>query len=307
MLLQKEFPTLKSFELPSYKISYSKKGNNLILKLFLKIPSIFFAIQKEKKLVKKIIENEQISGIISDNRLGVFHKKIPSVYITHQLNVLSGFTTFLTSKVHQKIIKQFTECWIPDFKEEPNFSGKLGHLEFTDLHLKYIGILSRFKFKKLPKKYDIIVILSGPEPQRTLLEKTLFNELKNIEKKVLVVRGVFNSETVFNQNPSIEVVNYLTSKLLEEAINQSDLVIARSGYTTIMDLAVLGKKVFFIPTPGQKEQEYLAKFLADKKNIPFVKQNNFKIEILNQEIDFKGFEKIDSKLDSSIFSLFEGE
>ena len=169
LLLQKEFPLLKSYTLPSYHIKYTKSSKYLKLKLLLSVPSIISAVKKEEKMVAEIVEKEQLSGIISDNRFGVYRADIPSVYITHQLNVLSGTTTFITSKIHQKIIKKFTECWVPDFNDEQNLSGNLGHLNNTKINIKYIGPLSRFKKQELALKYDLTVLLSGPEPQRTLL------------------------------------------------------------------------------------------------------------------------------------------
>jgi len=306
-LLQKEFTILKSYQLPSYTIKYSKKGSNLKRKLFLHIPKILSAVKKEKKLVKQLIEKENICGIISDNRFGVVSKKIPSVYITHQLNVLSGKTTGITSKTHQKIIQQFTECWVPDIEEEPNFSGKLGHLKNSTLNVKYIGILSRFQPKKAEIKYHLLVLLSGPEPQRTLLENKLLQELKNYTGKILFVRGVISEEKIKKTPTNFTVVNYLLAKELEKAIHQSNIVISRSGYTTIMDLAVLGKKAFFIPTPGQLEQEYLAEIFHQKKITPFAKQHQFTLNSLSKLEKYTGFKCTKSKVDFNLFQLFKSK
>ena len=60
-------------------------------------------------MIKKWVKKYAIEGIISDNRLGVFSKKIPSVFITHQLNVMTGNTTWITSKIHQHIIKKYKD------------------------------------------------------------------------------------------------------------------------------------------------------------------------------------------------------
>ena len=149
MRLKKEFPHLNAFELPSYNILYSKKSNGFKLKFLKASPRILQTIRREKKQVEQLIESENIEGIISDNRFGVRHSKIPSVYITHQLNVLSGKTTWFSSKWHQKIIKKFDECWVPDFEYEPNLSGQLGHPKEKIAHVKYIGPLSRFKKEAL--------------------------------------------------------------------------------------------------------------------------------------------------------------
>lgn len=304
-MLQKEFPLLKSYTLPSYNIKYSKSGKNLKFKLLLSIPSVIAAVKKEHKIVAQIIKKEGIVGSISDNRFGVYNSNIPAVYITHQLTVLSGKTTGITSKTHQKIIKNFDECWVPDVENEPNFSRNLGHLKINDLNLKYLGILSRFKSEKCALKYDLLIVLSGPEPQRTLLEEKLLLELKNYKGKVLFVRGTLEKKTILEVSKNIQIKNYLLTETLEKALNESEIIIARSGYSTIMDLAVLGKKAFFIPTPGQFEQEYLAQTLKEKLIAPYSNQNDFSLEKLNEIVNYTGFKKTTSNIDLNHFLLFE--
>lgn len=306
LLLQKEFPLLKSVELPSYNISYPKKGRGLAFKLLPQLPHIISAIKKEHKIVSRIIDNEKISGIISDNRFGVYSKKVPSVYITHQLNVLSGKTTIITSKIHHLFIKKFDECWVPDAEGISNFSGALSHLKNRCFNLKYLGILTRFQPKQCEIKYDLLLLLSGPEPQRTLLENKLLNELQQFNSRIFLVRGVFSNSEITAPN-NIKIVNYLLANELNEAINQSKLVIARSGYSTIMDLAALGKKAFFIPTPGQFEQEYLAKRLQEKGIAPYAEQDEFRAAKLSDLTNFSGFKKITSTVDLELFKLFEGK
>jgi hypothetical protein len=147
-LLRKEFPQLTILELPSYEIKYAKKGHLFKWKIAKNAPKILKAVKNERKIVKEWIQEHNISGIISDNRFGVVSKKIPSVFITHQLNVLSGTTTYFTSVIHRNWIKKFNECWVPDIKGKPNLSGKLGHLKKTKLKIRYIGVLSRFSKKE---------------------------------------------------------------------------------------------------------------------------------------------------------------
>jgi UDP:flavonoid glycosyltransferase YjiC (YdhE family) len=306
-LLQKEFPLLKSVELPPYNIIYPKNGKHLIFKLLLQFPHIISAIKKERKTVSQLIDRENIAGIISDNRFGVYSKKVPSVYITHQLNVLSGKTTIVTSKIHQQFINKFDECWVPDEEENTNFSGDLGHLKKPRFNLKYLGILSRFQPKHHEIKYDLLLLLSGPEPQRTLLENILLKELQYFKGKILMVRGVLNNTSEIKAPNNFNIVNYLLANELEEAINQSNAVIARSGYSTIMDLSALGKKAFFIPTPGQFEQEYLAKRLQENSVAPYAKQDEFTAVKLGDLTNFSGFTKVTSTVDLELFKLFEGK
>lgn len=304
-LLRKEFPNLKSFKLPSYQIEYARKGKFLKLELLVRIPKIARAVREEKNYTREIVENENIEGIISDNRLGVLSNKIPCVYISHQLNVLSGITTWITSKSHQKFIQKFNECWVPDFRNEPNLSGKLGHLNTEKFKIKYIGILSRFKPIKLAIKYDLLVVLSGPEPQRTLIEQRLLKELAYFKGEILFVRGLVSTDEYMGTTPeNMRLVNYMLSNELEQAFNESSLVITRSGYSTIMDLAALGKKAFLIPTPGQTEQEYLAKKFQLSSVAPQISQHKFTLDNLNDLEYYTGFEFLENEVDPDLFELF---
>ncbi len=307
-MLQKEFPHLQSLELPSYHIEYAKNGAFFKWKMIKNSPKMIDAILQEKKTIRQWIDEYDIAGIISDNRLGVYSKKIPSVFITHQLNVLTGNTTWISSKVHQHIIKKFNQCWIPDVETKPNLSGKLGHLENPEENIKYIGPLSRLHRKPTDKKYDLMVILSGPEPQRGMLEEQLTQEMGQFKGKVVFIKGKIEPEQKIEQVSNVTYYNFMNTEQLENTFNESEIVLCRSGYTTIMDLAQLGKKAFFIPTPGQYEQEYLAKKLKKEGLVPFAKQEDFKIENL-LEIDlFKGLKNFGTAITwNKLFCLFEGK
>lgn len=307
-LLKKEFPNVETVELPSYNITYAKKGQYFKLKLLKDSPKLVQTIKAEKKVTKQIIENFNIDGIISDNRLGVHSKKIPSVFITHQLQVLSGNTTWLSTKMHQKIIRKFNECWVPDHKEEPSLSGKLGHCKDVDIPLQYIGALSRFERQATEIKYDILVLLSGPEPQRSILEHSLLEAFKDDSRTILFIKGIIEEKQTVTQLNNLTVYNYMTGKELEDAINQSELIVSRSGYTTVMDLSILGKKAFFIPTPGQFEQEYLAERLQHLNLVPFCKQDDFTLDKLNITPEFKGLDGFKNTTDFGyLFKLFQSE
>ncbi len=304
-LLKKEFPQLQVLELPSYNITYSKKANSFKLKLIKDSPSLLKTIKREKNVTESLIKSENISGIISDNRFGVRDKNIPSAFITHQLRVLSGSTTWLSSKFHQKIISKFDECWVPDHTGTRNLSGDLGHIEGFESSIKYLGPLSRFEKKDLQKKYDLLVVLSGPEPQRSFLEVKLLDELQSYNGKICFVKGLIENEQRKTQINHITTYNFMASKELETALNESKLVLSRSGYTSIMDYAKLEKKAFLIPTPGQFEQEYLARKFKEERVAPSCKQNDFKIEILNEIDNYSGFKYLQYDLNyKKLFGLF---
>lgn len=303
-LLKKEFPNLESIKLPSYQIKYPKKGTFFKIKLISRLPLITRAINQEYNLTQKLIEKYALCGIISDNRLGVRSNKVPSVIITHQLNVLSGATTFLSSYLHRKFINKFDECWIPDEKEPNSLAEQLSYSKKIK-NKRYVGFLSRFKQQSVSKKYDLLVLLSGVEPMREILEKKLIAELKNYSGKVLFIKGKIEQHQQKKEVGNITFYNFLLSDELECAINESELIIARSGYSTIMDLAKLGKKAFFIPTSGQSEQEYLARNLKQKGIAPFSSEKNFKIGMLQEVESYKGFEGVISLKKKDLFNLFK--
>lgn len=308
VLLKKEFPDLLAEELPSYNIEYGKSPNLLKWKLFLESPRIIQAIKAEKKHTKCLVEKYNLNGIISDNRLGVHYNHLKNVFITHQLNVLSGNTTWLSSKLHQKYIRKFDECWVPDLPGSKNLSGVLGHMKKTPEEVKYMGPLSRFRKKVLPQKYKVMIILSGPEPQRTYLEKILQKEFKDTSENTLFVRGVLEDNALILEetNPNLIIRNYLFGEDLEEALNSSEVIVCRSGYTSIMDLSKLEKKAFLIPTPGQFEQKYLAERLDKLGIAPYCSQEEFKISELERLKSFSGFRDFGFVTDfSTLFALFE--
>ena len=303
--LQKEFPDLESIELPSYGISYAK---NLKASLLLQVPKIVKAVRKEQRVIHKYLEkNTDVVGVISDNRFGVRSNIVPSVYITHQINVFSGLTTVISSNTHQKLIKKFDECWIPDSKYN-QLSGFLSQSRNQKINLKYIGVLSRFKNESLPILNDVLVILSGVESQRKSLEEKILLELKDHKGKVVLVQGKIEKEQTVKIQKGIKTYNYLLSSDLEKEINQSKLIICRSRYSSIMDLAVLHKKAFFIPTSNQPEQEYLATYLKEQNLAPFCKEEDFNLEQLTQVENYKGLTTTtNNKLDVSLLGLFKCE
>ncbi|MGJ8761485.1 MAG: glycosyltransferase [Polaribacter sp.] len=299
--LRKEFPSLEYIEIPAYNISYHR---NLKLGLLLQIPQVLKAVREEHKIINNfILKNTDVVGVISDNRFGVRSSLVPSVYITHQINVLSGITTFFTSYFHQKIIKKFNECWIPD-NNGSQFSGKLSSTK-NNINLKFIGVLSRFKKQASAQNIDILIIFSGPEPNRTLLENKLISAFKNDSRNIVFVLGKVEATQKRWTLKNSTFYNYLLSEELQKLINSSKIVICRSGYSSIMDLAVLDKKVFFIPTEHQPEQEYLASFLESKKLAPFSNMKDFVKEDISKIENYKGLKTTETILDSGLFRLFE--
>lgn len=306
LLLQKEFPALETVELPAYHITYPKDGRHFKWKMLFKFPQFKKTMAEENKLVVQLVEQGRIQGIISDNRFAVRNSGVPSVYITHQVGVLSGSTSFISRKWHQNIIKKFDACWVPDVADKAaNLSGKLGHPK-KPFPVHYMGPLSRMQKKNLPKTIAVLLLLSGPEPQRSLFEEKLKSIFAESEKEILLVRGLVEKTQQWGRYGNIKTVNFLQSNELETVINTSEIVVSRSGYTTLMDLCALGKAAFFIPTPGQFEQEYLAKRLNDLKIAPSCEQADFNLKKLQEISSYKGMGTLVQQAAdfSGLFSLF---
>ena len=290
-LLQKEFPELVFLPLMGYKMHYSNIKFLLPLSLFIQLPKLLRRIYYEHKWLKKTIKDYNINVVISDNRPGLYHSIIPCIYITHQLKIKTGnrFTELIAQKIHYFFINRYITCWVPDNELENNLAGVLSHPEhLPKTPVQYLGPLSRFEKIKIEKIYDYLILISGPEPQRTVFEKLMLKELIKTPGKALLVRGLPGNEKLITYSDErVEIHNHLTAMELNKAIQQSGIIISRSGYTTVMDLITLQQRAILIPTPGQTEQEYLAEYLMQKKIFFTTPQNNFSLkDVLNEIIDF---------------------
>ncbi len=293
-LLKEQYPNLTFFELPGYNISYAV-GKNAAFHALLQTPKILKTIAAENKEIASIAQQENIDLIISDNRYGVRNENIKSIFICHQIALQAPnslrFMNPIFLKLHLRQIHKFDALWIPDEENKTNLSGKLSHgISFKIPHT-FIGIQSRFSnFVKTISfidelEFEILVVLSGPEPQRSFLETELKKKLNNRSVKVLLIKGKTTEQKIETEN-NITTINYLNTNDLFTALQKAQTIICRSGYSTVMDLAVLGKKAILIPAEGQTEQEYLAETLSQKKYAVLCKQNTLDIEKAFKELDY---------------------
>lgn len=296
-LLQKEFPEVRFVELKGYQLKYAKKNWQTVLKIIFQIPKILISVNRENRFLQRFLKHENIQIIISDNRYGFYSSKIFSVFITHQLFIKTPFgkrVENILQKINYRFINKFTCCWVPDFEKENILAGELSHpLFFPKTPVHYIGLLSRFeKIEPSIIKNDVLIILSGPEPQRTIFENLLIQQLKINTQKIVFVRGLPGEKNTLNI-PGVEVYNHLSSTELNKIICSSEFIISRSGYSTVMDLVKLGSKSILIPTPAQTEQEYLASFLLKNKIACCVEQKNFSLQDAVENAKLFSYKKID--------------
>lgn len=304
-LLKKQFPGIPYYQLPTTKVTYSKKGAFLKYKLMSQAPKFIKGMAQERDEVQKIHQKEHLCGIISDNRFGIRLDEVPSIYITHQLKVLSGRTSFLSTSLHQSIISKFDQCWVPDYPVK-GLAGELS--EQTDAldNIKYIGPLSRFVKNTSEKKWDLVFVLSGPEPQRGYFEDTIMDQLASFSGSSLVIQGIIEEKQRKDKIGNITRINFMLQDELRDAIEAGKLIISRSGYSSVMDLEKIEAKAFFVPTPGQFEQEYLATYLEKKGIAGFSTQISFGLSKVLAGNGYVGFKhkKTPNKLDKSLFDVF---
>lgn len=286
-ILKTEFPGLVLVELSGYHINYSVSAKGFIWRIISQIPKIRASISYENKWLKKQLTLHDFDAIISDNRFGLHTRHRPCIFITHQLTIKSPFGRWserILQRWNYGHINRFTGCWVPDFPGENNISGQLSHpAKKPSIPLKYIGCLSRFiKNDTAEKKGHIIIILSGPEPQRRILENKLIDELIRYNGTADVIRGLPSSDTILPSTNHLRFYNHLPADELNKKMTEAEFVISRTGYSTVMDIIQLQKKSILIPTPGQTEQEYLARYLQQRKIAYCLQQDDF---LLNPSIE----------------------
>lgn len=295
-LLKQEFPQNEFLEIPGYEFRY-KRGRWLKWDIVFRIPFLLKQIRMENKWLRETTKNLKIKAVISDNRYGLFRDDLYCVFITHQLYIQSGFEsadgvydwkTKIGRWVRKRILKwnnrfigNFSVCWVPDQSGNFSIAGNLSHPPILPaVPVNYIGILSRFK--KIEKKIlanSLLILLSGPEPQRTDLENILLKQVAMLDIQTVVVRGLPGvTQPAAAINERIKIFNHLPSDELNGLLNESEFIVVRSGYSSIMDLLKLGKNAIIIPTPGQSEQEYLARYLHEKKWMYYSPQKGFDLQ-----------------------------
>ncbi len=289
-LLQKEYPQLKTFTLPSYAIDYPKNPFWFGWKMAWQSWGIRKTINKEKAALAEIVNHEPVDYILSDNRYGVYHPSAKNIFITHQLKLIMPagwrFAENWVCAILKKYVEQFDECWVPDDEGENNLSGSLSHGIQLTIPISFIGPLSRFSKMEVQPEYDALLLLSGPEPQRSILEKLWMEQIMADKdfftaKRLLLIRGLPQSAEQIDYLPhSVRVVNYANSDELNQYALASGKILCRAGYSTIMDLKVIEKTAVLVPTPGQTEQLYLAQHLASKGIGAFVQQDRINLKVV---------------------------
>lgn len=280
-ILHKRFPQCLFLPLDGYNVAYAKAKPAFALKLLCQLPHLISVTKLERKWLAEMIKEYKLDGVVSDNRFGLHNSQIPCVFITHQLHIRSGIGNFadaVLEKINYRKINNFNYCWVPDFDGQPNLAGTLSHpKKLPAINCNYIGPLSEtHQSSTMGQQGYVLFVISGPEPQRSIFEKIIFQQVANYEMLSIVVRGL----PVDTNTPTIKnaiIYNYLPKTEITQLMGGAKAVICRSGYTSVMDVNEMKAKCVFVPTPGQTEQEYLARHLHTSGFAPYFPQNKFNL------------------------------
>jgi len=308
-LLHEEFPFLTFVELPGYRVRYGKNRALTFLRLIASIPKILIRIKRENGWLRRFADHERPDLVLSDNRYGLYLPGTVTIFITHQLSIRTPFGKVadrLLQRINYSAIGRFSVCWVPDTagivcgqptaaEGAEGLAGELSHPKrMPPIPTKYIGWLSRMDAGPVPSEgwpemdFDVLVLLSGPEPQRTILEKMIITQAADCDCKMVLVRGLpggggrslaalRDGGALMTKAGNVVIYDHLPTGELERLMLRSEVVLSRPGYSTVMDLRRIGKKAIFVPTPGQTEQEYLGGYLAAKELGICVRQHAFSL------------------------------
>ena len=290
-LLQYYFPNASYVSIPRYGINYSKKAWLLPVALFFQLPKIALAIYREHQWLKT--NSHLFDCVISDNRYGLFNTQLTTTFVTHQLLVKAPFkwAENIIQKVQYFFINRFSECWVPDIADYPGYAADLSHPTIMPrIPVTYIGALSQFSIlnnkatNTLPVKYKYCFLLSGPEPQRTMLQNRIEIEAQKLSAASILIEGrPSDMPNHYQLRGSLTKLRYASGQDLLDIVMQSEFVVCRSGYSTLMELVPMHKKLILIPTPGQTEQMYLAEILAKNKLAITIDQSNFDLQKMHEK------------------------
>lgn len=284
--VQSIYPRLQYITLEGYNVSYSRSKYGMIPRIALQIPRLRKKIREEQVWLQETIKTLQIDAVLSDNRYGLYSKLVPCVFITHQLQVRTGYSRHLDRlllRLHYRFIEKFSHCWIVDEHTDNGLSGSLAHPPLLPkTRTDYIGLLSQCAGKEQTlrsgNEFYVLILLSGTEPQRSMFSELLWKKAIKSDRHIIFVEGSEKAVAPSRIPAHISYHKRLSADELSTAIETASIVICRSGYSSIMDLVALNKKAILIPTPGQTEQEYLARYLGQQKIFMVSDQKKFDIQ-----------------------------
>ncbi|MGE0078557.1 MAG: glycosyltransferase [Bacteroidales bacterium] len=305
--LQRYFPSINAIHFPSLKARYSRSSSQFFPLLWVALRLPFFNIFEHFLLIRLIRKNG-FNLVISDNRYGLWSRQIKTVIITHQLRVIPPSPFKWTLPVIEFMLKRwlgrFNNVVVPDYNDDRSISGLLSKPNGLE-NLHYIGPLSRFEDINIDvdfKGFELVVVVSGPEPQRTIFVDIAENLAVKWRLNCLIIEGNPENGVIPRVINGVWHVGHLPDLQFALAVKHAKYLVLRGGYSTVMDMLTLGISGLLVPTPGQTEQEYLAKYLSERNIFRFVTQKDLSVV----DIELMRAKKIDTVWrDKDSFDFFD--
>lgn len=269
-LLQEELgDAVRFLDWPDIPTSIASSSWRYYAKTVANIPQILATWREEKRQLAELLQRRSFDLIVSDHRFGLVTPEVPSYFITNSLRYIAPWRDPIVEATMEGFVARWLKpvrgVFIPD-DVESGLTGDMNHnLRFFPRERRiYLGLLSSIRKRNVTSDIDVFITISGPEPQRTMLQEKIFQQLPILEGRRVVVTLGQPGQDPPSTPPGVEVYNYLDRQQQEEMLNRSKLIVCRSGYSTITELALLGKRALLVPTPGQTEQLYLGQFLHER-------------------------------------------
>ena len=274
-IYQKDFPKAIFYETESLNWQWSGT-QSAVKEMFRQRKKWNRQLRSDQKLVEEIVIKHKVDSILSDNRYGLYHENIPSIILTHQLNLPTSLImkSFAQKKL-SRYLSPFHEIWVPDYIDhKKRLSGKLSEPpEKLQPKVHFIGPLCRFSWdEKHQEKTGTTILLSGPEPQRKKFLLDLLTSFSSDENLTIIAPQIYSDISLSEKQSWLENPDEVT---LQKVLKNSKTIISRAGYSTIMEIHKLqNTKKIIVPTPYQNEQNYLGKHLNGQWGFNTVNQKN---------------------------------
>ncbi len=270
------------YDIPDYPMLLSENARQFMAKSVIYWPMFIARMEAGLQCLQTILNKRPCDRIISDGRYDMYSRSVPSFFISHQMRIMNPLRIRMfetgSETFNLFFFKRFCGVIVPDYKED-SLSGDLSHRlrKIDENKLHYVGVLSDFKKKAMKKDIDYLISISGPEPQRTMFENALYEQIDDLKGNVVITLGKSEKQEAFKQKHA-QTYSFVPKDKREALLNRARLVVSRSGYSTIMDLAVIGAQALMVPTPGQIEQEYLGQYHNKKGTFYTVSQGKIHLK-----------------------------
>ncbi|MBW6458185.1 MAG: hypothetical protein K0B52_03390 [FCB group bacterium] len=288
-LMKEQFPECIFRDIRDKNIQYASNGIMFVFKIVSQFPKMVLGWEYERRKMRELEKEFHPDLVMTEMRLGFWSKNIPSVLITNQLRfflppglkwaeILGEWFNFL-------VFRHFDHIFVPDIAGEPNLLGDLCHKGRIAKHpnVRFVGCLSSITPDDNPpeKDIDLLISISGPEPQRTMFEEIVLSRIADLSGKVVITLGSPGREGITEfDNGRITIYPHLDRGTMANIMQRAKFVISRSGFSTVNELFVLRKSAMLVPTPGQTEQEYIARHFHRQGIFHYCRQEDLDLKHL---------------------------